>query len=182
MTTRTTEAVRLYTHVYECALGRLGIVVDQDDAVVALSFVDAKGDLDLDHLAKTRGARLVPDRKRCREVASQLDGYFGGERRVFDLPLNAAGTPFQHEVWKALQALPYGATTSYGELAAELGRPGAARAVGRANATNPIPIVVPCHRVVGADGSLTGFGGGIELKRKLIAHERQVLWRDGAMS
>jgi methylated-DNA-[protein]-cysteine S-methyltransferase len=103
-----------------------------------------------------------------------LAAYFAGERDAFaGLALDPAGTPFQHRVWAALRAIPYGETRSYSELAAALGSPGAARAVGLANGRNPISIVVPCHRVVGADGSLTGYGGGVERKAALLAHERQ---------
>jgi methylated-DNA-[protein]-cysteine S-methyltransferase len=102
---------------------------------------------------------------------TQLGEYFAGERLAFDLALAPAGTPFQQAVWEALRAIPYGTTTSYGALAAQLGRPGAARAVGAANGRNPIAVVVPCHRVVGADRSLTGFGGGLERKRTLLALE-----------
>src|SRR5690348_11536717 len=102
----------------------------------------------------------------------QLAEYFAGERRNFDLPLKPAGTPFQRSVWEALRAIPYGETAGYGELAQRLGRPGAARAVGLANGRNPIAIVVPCHRVIGAAGALTGYGGGLERKRYLLALER----------
>jgi len=101
----------------------------------------------------------------------QLSEYFAGERSEFDLPLAAEGTAFQRKVWTALCTIPYGETLSYGELARRIGQPSAARAVGLANGSNPLPIVVPCHRVIGADGSLTGFGGGIERKRWLLAHE-----------
>jgi methylated-DNA-[protein]-cysteine S-methyltransferase len=101
----------------------------------------------------------------------QLAEYFAGERREFDLPLKPAGTPFQRAVWEALQAIPYGETAGYGELANRLGRPGAARAVGLANGRNPIAIVVPCHRVLGAAGALTGYGGGLERKRYLLELE-----------
>ncbi|HTT11629.1 MAG TPA: methylated-DNA--[protein]-cysteine S-methyltransferase [Burkholderiaceae bacterium] len=102
---------------------------------------------------------------------AQLDEYFAGERFEFDLPLAASGTEFQRKVWSELRRIPYGETLSYGQLARRVGQPGAARAVGLANGSNPLPIVVPCHRVIGADGSLTGFGGGIERKRWLLAHE-----------
>jgi len=104
---------------------------------------------------------------------TQLSEYFAGERTVFDLPLAPEGTGFQRKVWAALCEIPYGETISYGELARRIGQPTAARAVGLANGSNPLPIVVPCHRVIGADGSLTGFGGGIERKRWLLAHERK---------
>jgi len=102
---------------------------------------------------------------------AQLVEYFSGDRLEFDLPLAAVGTDFQRKVWRELCRIPYGVTISYGELARRIGQPGAARAVGLANGSNPLPIVVPCHRVIGADGSLTGFGGGIERKRWLLAHE-----------
>jgi methylated-DNA-[protein]-cysteine S-methyltransferase len=98
----------------------------------------------------------------------QLGEYFAGERREFDLPLRPAGTAFQREVWDALREIPYGETAGYGELAQRLGRPGAARAVGLANGRNPIAIVLPCHRVIGAAGALTGYGGGLERKRYLL--------------
>lgn len=106
------------------------------------------------------------------EVEQQLKAYFAGELRVFDLPLAIAGTPFQERVWGALREVPYGATTTYGALARSLGMRGGARAVGLANGRNPISIVVPCHRVIGADGSLTGYAGGVQRKKALLALER----------
>ncbi|MDP9116183.1 MAG: methylated-DNA--[protein]-cysteine S-methyltransferase [Actinomycetota bacterium] len=105
------------------------------------------------------------------QVRGQLEEYFAGTRQEFDLPLNAAGTAFQKRVWAALAEIPYGVTTSYGRTAASVGVPDAARAVGLANGQNPISIIVPCHRVIGADGSLTGYGGGLDAKRWLLAHE-----------
>jgi methylated-DNA-[protein]-cysteine S-methyltransferase len=107
-------------------------------------------------------------------AARQLEEYFDGERTGFDLPLALDGTPFQRRVWAALRGIPYGQTISYGQLADRIGQPTAPRAVGLANGKNPIGIIVPCHRVVGADGSLTGYGGGIERKQYLLAHERRV--------
>ncbi|MCD9028248.1 methylated-DNA--[protein]-cysteine S-methyltransferase [Luteimonas sp. BDR2-5] len=101
----------------------------------------------------------------------QLGEYFAGSRRRFELPLAAAGTPFQRQVWDALTRIPYGATASYAALAAMIGRPTAVRAVGAANGRNPLSIVVPCHRVIGADGTLTGFGGGLPTKEFLLALE-----------
>lgn len=101
----------------------------------------------------------------------QLEAYFEGRLQLFDLPVEPAGTDFQRQVWQALREIPFGYTQGYGELAARIGRPGAARAVGMANGRNPIPIIIPCHRVIGADGSLTGYGGGIERKRWLLVHE-----------
>ena len=108
-------------------------------------------------------------------ATTQLAEYFAGDRLDFDLPLAPVGTPFQLKVWAALRAIPYGRTTSYGELAAEIGHPTASRAVGLANGRNPIAVVVPCHRVIGRDGTLTGFGGGLDRKRWLLEHERAVL-------
>ena len=105
------------------------------------------------------------------DLRAQLAEYFAGTRTEFDLPLHPAGTPFQQRVWAALSEIPYGRTTSYGATAASIGAPGAARAVGAANGLNPIPILVPCHRVVGANGSLTGYGGGLDAKKWLLAHE-----------
>jgi methylated-DNA-[protein]-cysteine S-methyltransferase len=104
-------------------------------------------------------------------VLNQLSEYFAGSRRSFDLSLAAEGTEFQRAVWHSLTAIPYGETISYGELARRIGKPGASRAVGLANGANPLPIVVPCHRVIGADGSLTGFGGGLAIKQRLLRLE-----------
>jgi len=104
-------------------------------------------------------------------VLAQLEEYFSGKRRTFELALAPQGTPFQLAVWQALRAIRYGETVSYGELAQRVGRTGSARAVGAANGANPLPIIVPCHRVIGADGSLTGFGGGLHIKRALLALE-----------
>ena len=101
-------------------------------------------------------------------AGEQLAAYFSGEPVDFDLPLDARGTPFQRRVWQALTEIPYGGTTTYGEIARRLGRPRAARAVGGANNRNPLPVVVPCHRVIGAGGSLTGYAGGLRIKRFLL--------------
>jgi len=103
-----------------------------------------------------------------RETMRQLRAYFGGELKSFDVPLEIAGTEFQRRVWSALRTIPYGQTRSYSEIAAQIGAPQAVRAVGAANGRNPIPIIVPCHRVIGASGSLVGFGGGLEWKRLLL--------------
>ncbi|SUX29971.1 methylated-DNA--[protein]-cysteine S-methyltransferase [Chromobacterium vaccinii] len=105
------------------------------------------------------------------EVARQLAEYQAGDRQAFDLPLAPQGTAFQQQVWAALREIPYGHTVSYGELARALGNPDGARAVGRANATNPIALIVPCHRVLGTDGSLTGYAGGLQLKAALLRFE-----------
>lgn len=105
------------------------------------------------------------------EAAAQLRAYAAGELTRFDLPLEPCGTPFQRQVWEVLRRIPFGSTTSYGKLAAEIGRPGAGRAVGAAVGRNPIGVIIPCHRVVGADGSLGGFGGGLQAKVALLNHE-----------
>jgi methylated-DNA-[protein]-cysteine S-methyltransferase len=106
-------------------------------------------------------------------VVEQLDAYFAGELSDFDVELDLRGTGFQQRVWKALLTIPYGETRSYGEIAEQIGAPGAARAVGLANGHNPIAIIVPCHRVIGASGSLTGYGGGLDRKRTLLALEKR---------
>jgi O-6-methylguanine DNA methyltransferase len=121
------------------------------------------------------GARIKKDRRANARVEKQLREYLEGRRRAFDLPLDLRGTPFQKKVWRALTRIPCGRTASYGAIARKVGNPGAARAVGGANNSNPAPIVVPCHRVIGSDGSLTGFGGGIGLKKKLLELEGCVL-------
>jgi methylated-DNA-[protein]-cysteine S-methyltransferase len=110
-----------------------------------------------------------------REVVKQLDEYFRGERQEFELELAPRGTPFQLAVWNELQRIPYGTTISYRELAERIGKPSAVRAVGAANGANPIPIVIPCHRVIGANGTLVGYGGGLQLKRALLALENPQL-------
>jgi methylated-DNA-[protein]-cysteine S-methyltransferase len=129
---------------------------------------------------------VAPDWERADEpfadTIAQLDLYFAGRLRRFDLDLAPEGTPFQRDVWSALVEIPYGRTISYSELARRVGRPAATRAVGAANGRNPLPIVVPCHRVIGADGSLTGFGGGLPIKRRLLDLEAGIvrdLW-DGS--
>jgi methylated-DNA-[protein]-cysteine S-methyltransferase len=116
----------------------------------------------------------IRDDDALREAANQLHAYFAGERSGFDLRLAPRGTDFQQSVWSALQQIPYGETTTYSTIAERIGRPAAIRAVGAANGANPIPIVIPCHRVIGANGSMTGFGGGIDVKRRLLALEARV--------
>ena len=117
----------------------------------------------------------VHDPEAYGDAVAQLEAYFAGELTDFDVDLRLEGTPFQQQVWAALQEIPYGETWSYGELADHIGKPGAARAVGLANGRNPVGIIVPCHRVIGADGSLTGYGGGLDRKRLLLELEAGVL-------
>jgi len=139
-------------------IGELMLTADDDGALTAVHLPgrhpSARG-------LQRDDALLEPARR-------QLTEYFAGERTAFDLPLRPAGAPFQLRVWEALRRIPYGETASYGEIARELGHPTAARAVGAANGRNPIAIVVPCHRVIGANGSLTGYAGGLECKRALL--------------
>ncbi len=110
--------------------------------------------------------------ERCSDVKKQLKEYLTGTRTQFDLTLKLSGTEFQRSVWNGLTAIPYGTVCGYGDLARIIGNPGAARAVGQANGANPIPIIIPCHRVIAADGSIGGFSGGLPIKRKLLAVER----------
>ncbi len=158
-------------------IGELGIVADADGRLVEIVFhADREEPVSLG-----AGDELEEDTDRggaTARAAEQLDEYFAGRRQCFDLELAPRGTAFQLRVWQALAEIPYGETVSYAEIAERLGRPGAARAVGRANGTNPIPVVVPCHRVIGADGSLTGYGGGLPIKQALLELEG---WRPAAV-
>jgi methylated-DNA-[protein]-cysteine S-methyltransferase len=120
-------------------------------------------------------ADWIVDRAPFKRAIEQLRAYFAAELTAFDLPLAPAGTPFQQSVWRALLAIPYGETASYRAIAARIGKPQAVRAVGAANGANPIPIVIPCHRVIGSNGRLTGFGGGLETKEKLLKLESRQL-------
>jgi methylated-DNA-[protein]-cysteine S-methyltransferase len=147
-------------------LGRV-LVVIADEHLVGLYF---------DGHERTPALEGVPHRETdmLGQVRAQLEEYFAGTRETFEIPLEPEGTPFQREVWTALVAIPPGTTATYGEIAQQIGRPQAARAVGAANGGNPISIVIPCHRLVGASGGLTGYGWGIERKQWLIDHERSM--------
>jgi methylated-DNA-[protein]-cysteine S-methyltransferase len=123
------------------------------------------------HPVRRGGDWREGDSPLLRQARTQLDEYFCGRRRSFELPLSPQGTGFQREVWMRLASIPYGQTISYAQLASHVGRPTAMRAVGAANGRNPLPIVLPCHRVIGADGSLTGFGGGLPTKQFLLKLE-----------
>ena len=141
------------------------LLVAADDSGLRRIFFPSRGTA---HAPETGWLR---DPAPFRELARQLSAYFGGKRRAFSLTLAPEGTAFQLATWRALSEIPYGTTISYAELARRVGRPAASRAVGAANGANPLPIVVPCHRVIGADGSLTGFGGGLPIKRALLELE-----------
>jgi methylated-DNA-[protein]-cysteine S-methyltransferase len=140
-------------------------LVEEDGALTDLRMEDHRH-------APAPDAYGVPDPGWFGEVTDQLTAYFEGRLQTFDVPLAPVGTPFQLRVWEALREIPYGATTSYGAIAERIGRPTAARAVGLANGRNPISIIVPCHRVVGANGALVGYGGGLPRKQHLLALER----------
>ncbi|HLZ12754.1 MAG TPA: methylated-DNA--[protein]-cysteine S-methyltransferase [Candidatus Acidoferrum sp.] len=154
---------RIYYATMESPVGTLRLVAEEL-GLRTVCFVRGRKNEKPDREWKEDAAFFV-------DVMRQLNAYFAGELREFEIPLLMEGTEFQKRVWKALQAIPYGETMSYGELAKTIGEPKAVRAVGAANGQNPIPIIVPCHRVIGSDGSLTGFGGGIENKRRLLELE-----------
>ena len=160
------------THtVIDSIVGTLTLVAEEG-AIVGLYMDLQRHRPDDDKLGEPdpRGREVEP----FKAAADQLDAYFDGELTRFDVPLAPHGSEFQQRVWAALQEIPYGRTESYGELAERIGSPGGARAVGLANGKNPIGIIIPCNRVVGADGSLTGYGGGIERKKQLLDLELAV--------
>jgi methylated-DNA-[protein]-cysteine S-methyltransferase len=149
--------------VLDSPVGRV-VAVDVDGSLVRLGTAgDSPG-------VRDDGAGCLP------AVREQLDAYWAGDLRDFDLPVHAPGTPFQRLVWAALRTIPYGQTWSYTELAEAVGRPTAVRAVGAANGRNPVWLVVPCHRVIGRSGALTGYAGGLDVKRYLLDHERGALF------
>jgi methylated-DNA-[protein]-cysteine S-methyltransferase len=161
--------MNLYTAKYESPFGDLIAVVDETGTLVRLILPNEHDRWQIE-IARNQHTTVL-DAKRNSAVLTQLDEYFNQKRRTFDLPLRTGGTSFQQTVWSSLTTILYGTTITYKELAERIGNPAAVRAVGRANGTNPIPIVIPCHRVIGADGSLTGFGGGLELKESLLRLE-----------
>ena len=158
--------MRQFYDTFSTPVGDFSIAVDANSSVIATAFgglVELRERFAADEVVHEPG-RVAAAR---REVAD----YFNGKRDAFTLKLAPSGTPFQQSVWAALQRIPFGETRTYGQLAAELGNPGASRAVGRANATNPIALIIPCHRVIGSDGAMTGFAFGEDIKRWLLAHE-----------
>lgn len=159
-----------YTWIDDTPIGRL-LLAGNDDGLRYLLF---------DHGSSTKRHKLPLDEWEensavFKETARQLKGYFAGSLKQFDLPLAAAGTPFQMRVWKALCDVPYGETASYGEIAEKIGKPTASRAVGMANGRNPISIIIPCHRIIGSSGKLIGYGGGLNRKTKLLQLEGVVV-------
>jgi O-6-methylguanine DNA methyltransferase len=155
---------KTHTAFLESPIGWLRVQADES-ALLAVDFVESAG---AGRAAEESGRRPV-----LTQALAELEAYFLGERTTFSLPLQLEGTPFQRRVWDRLLRVPYGRTTTYRDLAAAVGNPRATRAVGGANHRNPISIVVPCHRVVGADGGLTGYGGGLWRKEWLLRHEHR---------
>ena len=137
-------------------------IVEENDTIVQIQFEQEQ---------KTAGDAVLQDTPLLLEAKRQLEEYFAGLRASFSLPLNPQGTAFQKKVWQQLEAIPYGQTRTYGQIAAAVGQPTASRAVGGANHNNPIAIVIPCHRVIGANGKLTGYAGGLDIKEKLLRLE-----------
>ena len=166
-----------FTSTIDSPCGPLLIVANADGMLTHIEFLEAvTGPTIVDRL-KADDIEVLHDTGHTNEIESELKEYFAGERMVFEINLAPEGTPFQLKVWEELKLIPYAKTRNYGEIAKAIGLPGASRAVGAANGANPIPIVIPCHRVVGADGSLVGFGGGLENKSLLLAMERRY-WPD----
>ena len=143
------------------------LIAGGDDAITLLGRIATGSRYDSDEWVEVNRYGAI------KEAAQQLDAYWAGELFEFDLPLAPVGTPFQQKVWSALRKIPYATTASYGEIARKIGSPTASRAVGAANGRNPIAIVVPCHRVIGANGRLTGYAGGLDMKEALLAHEQR---------
>ena len=164
-----------YTTTVDSPCGPLICVVDEDGAVVRIEFGRGRESQKVTARMAAQGEEVIEDAGRTAEVRRQLAEYFAGRRQEFDLPLAPRGTPFERSVWDELRRIPFGETRSYAEIARALGKPAATRAVGRANGANPIPIVVPCHRVIGSNGSLTGFGGGLDVKARLLELEGRTL-------
>lgn len=162
--------VTTYTAIVESPVGPLTLVAT-DRALCELSWSG-----DAAHARRSLADQSVTDPTHpvLAQAITELEQYFAGSRRHFEVPVAAAGTDFQQSVWKVLCGIPFGSTISYGEQARRVGNPKAMRAVGGANGRNPVGIIVPCHRVIGADGSLTGFGGGVGVKAWLLEHEQRV--------
>jgi methylated-DNA-[protein]-cysteine S-methyltransferase len=156
----------MYYDIFDTSMGDM--IIAGDDAGIRRVAFDKMAEARR-HLEKN----ALRDPQRTAETREQLRAYFAGRLRDFELPLAPEGTPFQQRVWRALLTIPYGETTSYGVLAKALGKPNGARAVGSANGKNPIALVIPCHRVIGHDGQLTGYAYGVDTKRELLALERR---------
>jgi methylated-DNA-[protein]-cysteine S-methyltransferase len=170
------ETLQLLLDRVDTPIGKLLIVADRDGNLRATIWTEYEATMA--HILQRQYGKngfQVETVHNPLGLTNAIGGYFAGDLKAIDtIPVQTAGTPFQREVWHALREIPCGTTVSYGKLAARIGRPAAVRAVGLANGSNPVGVVVPCHRVIGADGSLTGYGGGIERKRWLLDHESQM--------
>jgi len=158
-----------YTYdTFSTPLGEFSVALNANGAVAATAFGGLRA-----LRARLGQGHLALDHAKAEPVRREIDEYFAGRRRNFTVKLAPAGTPFQQAIWQALRKIPYGRTATYGEVAAATGNPAASRAVGRANATNPICLLIPCHRVIGRDGSLTGYAFGEDVKWALLEHEKR---------
>ena len=167
--------MKAYVDEIESPAGLLAFAVNEDGALFRLHFVESDYGSAMEEDLEEEGYAVEADETRTARVREELSEYANGRRKTFDAPIAFAGSEWQKTVWRELTRIPFGETRSYGEIADSIGRPGAARAVGRANASNVLPLVVPCHRVIAADGTLGGFNGGLHLKERLLEHERRVL-------
>ncbi len=163
--------MRLFAHVFPTPAADMFAAVDERGRLVRLDFLTKHRRKQIVADLERAGFAVEWDDQACASVAEQINDYFAGKRKKFDLALAPEGTTFQRQVWRELDKIPYGETRSYGEIAAGVGRPKGARAAGGAIGSNPIALVIPCHRVIGADGSLTGFGSGLPVKRQLLRLE-----------
>ena len=166
--------MKAYVDEIDSPAGQLAFAVDEAGSLVRLHFVESNYGPVMEEDLEDEGYAVEVDETRTADVRKELSEYANGDRMTFDVPLAFAGSEWQKAVWAELTRIPFGETRSYGEVADALGRPGAARAVGSANARNVLPVVVPCHRVIAADGTLGGFNGGLHLKERLLEHERRV--------
>jgi AraC family transcriptional regulator of adaptative response / DNA-3-methyladenine glycosylase II len=173
-------SVKAYVDEIQSPAGPLAFAVNEEGALLWLQFTEGDYGRTIAEELASEGFEVCEDASKTGPAREELSQYSAGERRTFGLPLALTGSEWQKAVWEALTRIPFGETRSYGEIAAMVGRAGAARAVGRANSTNRLPLVVPCHRVIGANGTLTGFAGGVHLKTRLLDHERRVLAFNGA--
>ena len=172
--------MKAYVDEIDSPAGPLAFAVNEDGALMRLHFVESAYGPVMEAELEDEGYVVDSNEARTADVRKELSEYVNGRRKTFDVPLALVGSEWQKNVWMELTRIPFGETRSYGEIADILGRPGAARAVGRANASNVLPVVVPCHRVIAADGTLGGFNGGLHLKERLLEHERNVLAAAGS--
>ncbi|MGA7629731.1 MAG: methylated-DNA--[protein]-cysteine S-methyltransferase [Terriglobales bacterium] len=170
-----TEVLQLFVNRIDTPIGKLLVVSDRDGNLRAVDWTDYEARMrQLFRLHYGDHGFQVKPKQNSNDLTDAIKRYFAGEVEVIDaLPVETGGTPFQRQVWRALRKIPYGMTVSYAQLAERIGRPTAVRAVGLANGSNPVGVVVPCHRVIGSNGSLTGYGGGVERKRWLLEHEQR---------